>query len=78
MKADNSVLTQQQVGEIVRQYMDGKSMQQLADLYYVSKPTIGNYLKAAGVPMRSKGGNNNPTGYCGSWSKHSIAKEHND
>lgn len=70
-----TVLDNWQIAEIVKAYLyEGKSTQQLADQYYVSKPTIGNYLKAAGVPMRGKGGNNNPTGYCGRWSSKSVPK----
>jgi hypothetical protein len=41
---------------IVSRYLAGESTRQLADAFGLTTLSIGNYLKAAGVPLRSKAG----------------------
>lgn len=54
MGATNIFQDKDEIEQICKEYLQGKSPQELANKYYCSRPTIRNYLIANGIELRSK------------------------
>ena len=44
------------IDEIVKRYAAGESAAELGKAYGISRDTVYNYLRSAGVPIRARGG----------------------